>query len=149
MCHELRTPFAGVMGCLNILHDAMEEMSSAEIKDMIKTSIETGNHMVQLLNDIVQSKDRKVHNVREKVVYAEFASGVVEGMRTMAANAQVAFDCRVSEMNGGNTGHLEMVLDRTKATQIVINSTSCVNRCCEVSVSLFVPSFTIVFPTLL
>lgn len=125
MCHELRTPFHGVMGCLNILHDAIDEMSSAEIKEMIRTSIETGNHMVHLLNDILtQSKNRYISasKARDNVLYHEFATGAVKGMRQLAANSQVHFHCCVSRRNEGGGRFSRIVLDRTKVTQIITNS---------------------------
>jgi len=83
------------MGCLNILHDAIDDMSSDEVKELIKTSIATGSHMVHLLNDILsQSKNRylSTSKARGTVSYMEFAKGSVEGMRSLAANADVAFD---------------------------------------------------------
>ena len=126
MCHELRTPFHGVMGCLNILHEAIDDMSSTEIKDMIQTSIDTGNHMVHLLNDILtQSKNRYISasKARDKVVYADFAGKTVEGMRSMAANSHVYFTCNVSRENERHGLNSQIILDRTKTTQIITNST--------------------------
>ena len=125
MCHELRTPFHGVMGCLNILHEAIDDMSSVEIKDMIQTSIETGNHMVHLLNDILtQSKNRYISasKARDKVVYADFATQAVEAMKSLAANSHVYFTCDVGRNNENHGLNSHIVLDRTKTTQIITNS---------------------------
>ena len=116
------------MGCLNILHEAIDDMSSAEIKDMIQTSIETGNHMVHLLNDILtQSKNRYISasKARDKVMYPEFATSSVEGMRSLAANSQVRFHCTVSRENDKYLSSGDIILDRTKTTQIITNSKLC------------------------
>jgi len=114
------------MGCLNILHDAIDDMSSDEVKELIKTSIATGSHMVHLLNDILsQSKNRylSTSKARGTVSYMEFAKGSVEGMRSLAANADVAFDLTVGE-NADLSSSSRITLDRTKSIQVISNITS-------------------------
>lgn len=116
------------MGCLNILHEAIDDMSSEEVKDMIQTSIETGNHMVHLLNDILtQSKNRYISasKARDKVMFDEFASGSLEGMKSLAANSRVNFHLNVAGGNDIYGSKTEIIIDRTKATQIITNSTYC------------------------
>ena len=95
-------------------------------QDMIETSIQTGNHMVHLLNDILtQSKNRYISasKARDTVLYHEFTTNAVEGMRQLAANSRVQFYCHVSRDNEGRGRFSKLIFDRTKATQIITNST--------------------------
>lgn len=46
MSHELRTPFHGVMGCLELLTNYSHQIRAMEAKDVIKTAITSGNHMM-------------------------------------------------------------------------------------------------------
>ena len=59
MSHEIRTPFHGVMGCLNILDESRQEMKVDEVKDLIGTALSSGNHMLNLLDDIINISKNK------------------------------------------------------------------------------------------
>ncbi|CAB9512454.1 Phytochrome-like protein cph1 [Seminavis robusta] len=120
MSHELRTPFHGVMGCLNLMHDSFEAMSNEEIQDMINTALSTGNHMIGLLNDILNiSKDKHVKKglTLEPVSVKALAMNPIENLQTVAADKKITLDCNV------NADHADRVVmtDKKKFMQIISN----------------------------
>lgn len=120
LCHELRTPFHGVMGCLNILHDAVDSMNPEEVKDLISTAISSGNHMLNLLNDIlVKSKNKylSTKKVGSTVQYQTLAKDAVDGLQCLAANMKITLT-REIEPRGEN---IMIRTDRTKVIQIISN----------------------------
>jgi light-regulated signal transduction histidine kinase (bacteriophytochrome)/CheY-like chemotaxis protein len=120
LCHELRTPFHGVMGCLNILHDSVDQMPSADVKDLVSTAISSGNHMLNLLNDIlVKSKNKylSTRNVGSTVQYQTLAKESVDGLQCLAANLQIKFTREIIP----NAEKIFISTDRTKVIQIVSN----------------------------
>lgn len=59
ICHELRTPFHGVMGSLDILHVGHADMSVGDRDEVISSAILCGNSMMSTLDDILDiAKDR-------------------------------------------------------------------------------------------
>jgi signal transduction histidine kinase len=53
MSHEIRTPFHGVMGVLNILQENGYNMTREDMQDLVNTALSSGNHMINLLDDIL------------------------------------------------------------------------------------------------
>lgn len=120
LCHELRTPFHGVMGCLNILHDAVDKMSPEEIKELVSTAISSGNHMLNLLNDIlVKSKNKylSTKSVGSTVQYQTLAKEAVDGLQCLAANMKIDFTREIIPRGD----KIMISTDRTKVIQIVSN----------------------------
>lgn len=121
MSHELRTPFHGVMGCLNILHDSMDEMSKEETMDILNTAISSGNHMLNLLNDILDlSKNKQLsHEVgRDKVVFQTLAFEAIDGMKSLAQSRSISLKSQIFP----NDRRDVIITDRTKIIQIVSNT---------------------------
>jgi len=120
LCHELRTPFHGVMGCLNILHDAVDNMKPEEVKELVSTAISSGNHMLNLLNDIlVKSKNKylSTKKVGSTVHYQTLAKDAVDGLQCLATNMKITFT-REIEPRGEK---IMIRTDRTKVIQIISN----------------------------
>lgn len=120
MSHEIRTPFHGVMGCLNILHDA-KNMSPDEIQDMVNTALASGNHMINLLNDILDiSKNQYTSRVNssDKISYQALASEAASSLKSLAVNNGISFNTDIRLPGDGNT---LIVTDRTKVVQVVSN----------------------------
>ncbi|CAB9512453.1 Phytochrome-like protein cph1 [Seminavis robusta] len=120
MSHEIRTPFHGVMGCLNILNDSLVEMADEEIQDMINTALSSGNHMINLLNDILSlSKNRHLSNAiaDDRMRYSQLADDAVQGLRSLALSKHIEFTCEVIPPEN----NLIVVTDKTKLFQIISN----------------------------
>lgn len=120
MSHELRTPFHGVMGSLNILNDSIQDMSNDEVQDMISTAMSSGNHMINLLNDILDiSKDRHLLNALklESVKLKILASEPIENLLELAASKQISMKYHVPEDQGKSF----VVTDKKKFQQIISN----------------------------
>lgn len=123
MSHELRTPFHGVMGCLSILRDSMDDLSMEEMKDLVATAISSGNHMINLLNDILDiSKNKHLAHVevKDRVIYQNLAHESVDGMKSLALSRGVRLVFQVDQKEE----KLVIVTDRTKIIQIVSNVVS-------------------------
>jgi signal transduction histidine kinase len=56
---ELRTPFHGVMGCLDILDQSYDTMNIEDIRDIVWTARACGTHMLALLKDIINIAKQK------------------------------------------------------------------------------------------
>jgi two-component system, chemotaxis family, sensor kinase Cph1 len=98
MSHEIRTPFHGVMGCLNILDESRHEMRPEEVKDLIGTALSSGNHMLHLLNDIINISKNKYlsHSItREKYNYHTLASEATQSLKSLALSKGIKFDSKV------------------------------------------------------
>ncbi|MDR9826273.1 histidine kinase dimerization/phospho-acceptor domain-containing protein, partial [Vibrio sp. FNV 38] len=68
MSHELRTPMNGVLGMAQILK---AQISNQQQSDILKTIIDSGNHFVTILNDILdysKSENEKIEYQREPFV---------------------------------------------------------------------------------
>lgn len=120
MSHELRTPFHGVMGCLNILHDTMTELSEEEVQDLVNTALSSGNHMINLLNDILSlSKNRHLSNAisDDRLSYKQLADEELKGLKSLAGSKKIEFKSEVTPADD----NLFVVTDKTKFMQIVSN----------------------------
>ena len=120
MSHEIRTPFHGVMGCLNILQDSGTSMPREEIKDMVDTALVSGNHMIKLLNDILDIAKNKYmcHSIDEvRTNYQTLAAEATHGLRSLAHSNNIEFHTEVLPRNDNSV----ILTDKTKVVQIVSN----------------------------
>ena len=102
------------------MHDSIQEMSNDEIQDLINTAMSTGNHMINLLNDILNiSKDRHQKQLLtlETVKVNDLASEPIENLRTLAASKKITLTLELDPKYSG----LEVVTDKTKYMQIISN----------------------------
>ena len=120
MSHEIRTPFHGVMGCLNILNDSMAELSEEEIQDLINAALSSGNHMINLLNDILNlSKNRHLSNTiaQDTMRYDDLANEAVQGVQSLASSKHIEFTCETIPYDR----NIMVITDKTKLFQIISN----------------------------
>ncbi|CAB9512451.1 Phytochrome-like protein cph1 [Seminavis robusta] len=120
MSHEIRTPFHGVMGCLNILDESRKEMKTEEVKDLINTALSSGNHMLHLLDNIINISKNKYlsHSItREKYNYHTLASEATQSLKSLALSKQIKFHSEVFPQHD----YIVIVTDKTKVVQIVSN----------------------------
>ena len=111
----------GVMGCLNILHDAVDRMSPEEIKELVTTAISSGNHMLNLLNDILVKSKNKYLSTKSAgtvVQYQTLAKEAVDGLQCLATNMKITF---TREIEPPEEEKVMISVDRTKVIQIVSN----------------------------
>jgi two-component system, chemotaxis family, sensor kinase Cph1 len=124
MSHELRTPFHGVMGCLSLLCESLNNELNPDSMDLLHTALASGNHMLNLLNDILKiSKSNHLsHDVsQENLSFQKMAIQLVNTMKPFAMTRGINI---TSAILPGNSDSV-IVVDTTKVTQIVSN---CVNN---------------------
>ncbi|KAG7354162.1 diatom phytochrome 1 [Nitzschia inconspicua] len=120
IAHEIRTPFHGVMGCLNIIEEGRDEMSSAEVKDLLNTALTSGSHMTNLLDNILQIAMNKYlsHSLKfESFDYHSLASEIAQSLKSLALKNHVKFNAEILPKKGS----IRVKADRTKVIQIVSN----------------------------
>jgi signal transduction histidine kinase len=110
------------MGCLNIIHDSVQTMSTDEIKDLVKTALGSGNHMIDILNDILnQSKNKYLstqpvkHTIRLTTLMDEIQSPLAVLAQSLAVDLTFEFNNREAEAD------VVCAVDRTKCIQISTN----------------------------
>ena len=124
MSHELRTPFHGVMGCLSLLCESLNNDLNPDSMDLLQTALASGNHMLNLLNDILKiSKSNHLsHDVlRENLPFRKMAVQLVNTMKPFAITRGITIASEVTPQDSDNM----INVDSTKITQIVTN---CVNN---------------------
>lgn len=120
MSTELRTPFHGVMGCLNLLHEQITDLPEEETQDLINTALSSGNNMINLLNDILSlSKNRHLSNAisDDRLSYKHLADEALKGLRSLAASKSIEFKSEVTPPDD----NLVVVTDKSKYMQIISN----------------------------
>ncbi len=98
MSHELRTPLNAILGYAQIF--ARDEDLSSRHKRGIKTIYDSGEHLLMLINDILDLS--KVEAGKMKLVPVEFNlldffNGVVNVIRIRAAEKQLNFKYKIAE----------------------------------------------------
>jgi len=120
MSHEIRTPFHGVMGCLNILDESRQEMKREEVKDLISTALSSGNHMMHLLDDIINiSKNKYLSGsiTNTKCNYHTLATEATQSLKSLALSKQIKFNSEAHPLHD----YIVISTDKTKVVQIVSN----------------------------
>lgn len=105
---------------MNIMHDSIETMPPEEVKDMIKTALASGNHMIDLLNDILtKSKNKYLLNktVRHTVHYKALANEACGSLKALASNMDLSFKHEIYPEDCD----IVIATDRTKIIQFVSN----------------------------
>lgn len=131
------------MGCLNLIHDSLDTMSRDEIQDLVKTGLGAGNHMINLLNDILnQSKNKYLSNqpVRHTLRFDSLMQEVGAPFKVLARNLHVDF-----RFDYTNEENYVFALDRTKFIQI---STNVINNAMKFAKNGKVRGSATVVPTL-
>lgn len=118
MSHELRTPLNAIIGFSDMLRDGMAGVINDEQKDYINDIYESGNHLLKLINDILDLS--KVETGKMELEPSEFSLySLIEGSlvmfkeKAMKHNLKLAFD--VEE------GIDAIVADEIKIKQVLFN----------------------------
>lgn len=121
--HELRTPLYGVVGLTSILMDSVKDK---ENKHFIKLMQFSANHLLNLINDVLQVTKMESQNVILDESPCE--------LRTVADNIKNSFEYQIEQ--SGNTLHLTLdseipkmlIFDSVRLSQILINLISNANK---------------------
>ena len=116
MSHELRTPFNGLMGMLGLLQTSAPTPQQA---DYIETAQGSANHLLTLLNDILDSSALETGNITLKPLHVDLSRLLKEVnalMQPLAAQKGLKFEIRLP------ASELPVVLaDATRVKQILFN----------------------------
>jgi CheY-like chemotaxis protein len=119
-CFSILLDDSGVMGCLAILQESDGKIDSEEVHDVIHTAITSGNHMIHLLNDILDiSKNKHLSQIlaRDYVIYQSLAFDTIACMRSLASSCDIQLESSIEPKDD----KVLVVIDRTKVIQIVSN----------------------------
>jgi CheY-like chemotaxis protein len=108
------------MGCLAILQESDGKIDTAEVKDVVNTAITSGNHMIRLLNEIldISKKQHLLHtSVQDHVIYQSLAFDTIDCMRSLASSCQLQLESSIEPTDD----KVVVSVDRTKVIQIVTN----------------------------
>ncbi|CAM9325605.1 unnamed protein product [Hapterophycus canaliculatus] len=119
LSHELRTPFHGVVGSLEILEAEHHTISAAEEIGTVRTALQCGKAMLSTLNNVlVLAKDRSdahVYAAQERFVASDPVLLAVEVLKVLATTESVEL---VGDA-GHPAGALEVVGDAQRIDIIV------------------------------
>lgn len=126
MSHEIRTPMNGILGFANILKEAEDE---EELNEFIDTIIKSGEHLLNLINDIIDLS--KIESGVLKIEKSKFElnrlTKEIYDMFSIDANI-VSRQIDFSYENGLPDEDCLIYTDRVRLKQIIINL---VNNSCK------------------
>jgi K+-sensing histidine kinase KdpD len=113
--HELRTPLAAMVGFAETVHEHVEVMEVARVRDYLGRSLEQGQRLQRLIDELlaVAAAEHASMTVRPRVV--EVQSIVEDARRCVAAFAGGRLLVAAFE------GALTVMTDRDKAARIIVN----------------------------
>lgn len=116
--HELRTPLNAIIGYAELLmEDAVDEANDGALADL-KNIQTAGQHLLSLINDVLDIA--KIEAGRMKLEVETF--GLVEMLdEVVQAGMALALDHRNEFIPHIDVGEVQMVADRTKVKQILLN----------------------------
>jgi signal transduction histidine kinase len=117
MSHELRTPLTSIIGYSEMFVDGLE-MNEEERIRFASRILSNGQHLHGLINDLLDlSKvEAGMMDFRpEKVDLADLLEEIELTMRVLADNNRLELECLL------NTGLREVVIDRPKLKQVLLN----------------------------
>jgi DNA-binding response OmpR family regulator len=118
MSHELRTPLNAILGFSEVLKDGLVGVLTHEQRDFIGHIYESGSHLLELINDILdlsKIEAGKVELVFEPVDVNAVLSDSVAMLRERALSHRVKLECE--RLPGGAT----LQADRRRLKQVVYN----------------------------
>lgn len=118
MSHELRTPLNAVIGFTGTLLMRLPGPLTAEQEQQLTIVQSSARHLLSLINDILdiaKIRSGKVDLHSEAVLVGEVVREVVETLRSMAAEKDLALDVAISDEP------LRVASDRRALRQILIN----------------------------
>lgn len=102
------------------MHDSIQEMSNNEIQDLINTALSTGNHMINLLNDILSiSKDKHQKQLLnlESMKISDLVAEPLDNLRSLALRQKITLSLQLEP----NDANVVVSTDKKKYLQIISN----------------------------
>ena len=96
-------------------------MATNDVRDVVDTAIVSGNHMINLLNEILEiSKNKHLSHVisKNRVIYQTLAFETIDAMKALAASRNINLSSSIDP--NGSTKDV-IVTDKTKTIQVVSN----------------------------
>jgi PAS domain S-box-containing protein len=118
MSHELRTPLNSILGFAQLLQIDKKTPLSDRQKDKLDHVLKGGEHLLRLIDDILDLSRIEAGRVMvspEPVGVAEVLNEVMTTLDPMAARASIRLELELA------SGPLEVIADRTRFAQILIN----------------------------
>ena len=116
MSHEIRTPITSILGFAELL---LDQHPSDEMQHCIKSIQRNGNHLVDLINDILQLakiEAGRVDLTNEVFLPSELLSDVCESLRPRARSSGLHLTLNADEVSNDAVS-----LDRRRMRQIILN----------------------------
>ncbi|GAB6282869.1 MAG: hypothetical protein STSR0008_16190 [Ignavibacterium sp.] len=96
--HDLRSPFQGILGYINILQEEINELSKNEIIEIVNKMFDATNSVFNLLNNLLQwsrlQRDKTEYNLEEiKLIYA--VDNIIESLKANADKKNIKIENKV------------------------------------------------------
>lgn len=96
--HDLRSPFQGILGYINILQEEINELSKNEIIEIVNKMFDATNSVFNLLNNLLQwsrlQREKTEYNLEEiKLIYT--VENVIESLKANADNKNIKIENKV------------------------------------------------------
>ncbi len=118
MSHELRTPLNAIIGFTELIHDGKVGAISAEQKEFLGDILNSSQHLLQLINDILdlaKVESGKLDFYPESLDLAKVIGEVRDILRTLASRKRIAIEVAVEPTVAG------VVADASKLKQVLYN----------------------------
>jgi PAS domain S-box-containing protein len=119
MSHELRTPLNAIIGFSEIMaHESFGPLGSTRYRDYANDISESGQHLLALINDILDLSKVESGNEELHEEYIEVPKLVDSLMTLMSHHAETGQIDLVTELDRGLPG---LIADKRKLKQILVN----------------------------
>jgi len=118
MSHELRTPLHAIIGFTELLHNGKVGSVSATHKEYLGDILKSSNHLLQLINDVLdlaKVESGKVEFRPESAELTKIVGEVRDILRGLAAEKRIRLQIAVDETLG------EVTLDPARFKQVLYN----------------------------
>lgn len=120
MSHELRTPLNGILGFAQLLLNDREQPLSPQQSQHIQQIIHSGNHLLTLINDVLELSETEAGNMRisyDRITISSIFEACLPMLQTLARQYDVLVELADYE-------DCTIVADFTKLKQVFINLVS-------------------------
>ena len=117
MSHELRTPLNGIIGFSELLHDGKGGPVSAKQKEYLEDILSSSQHLLRLINDILDLSKVEAGHVELHPEEFEVANVVLESIQVVARSA----DIKKLQINKYLAPGVVVRLDRQRLKQVLYN----------------------------
>ncbi|MEK7851820.1 MAG: histidine kinase dimerization/phospho-acceptor domain-containing protein, partial [Deltaproteobacteria bacterium] len=118
MSHELRTPLNAIIGFSDMMRDGMAGEINEEQKDYLKDIYESGNHLLTLINDILDLS--KVEAGKMELELSEFnLEELIDGSLVMIKEKAMKHNIKIAAEVEEGVGNI--IADERKIKQTIFN----------------------------